>query len=480
MGKPKKGKAKGKGKGKGGKGKGGGSNAGGWKGSGGGAAQVWRAGLDPIEDGEELDYDRTAYLCLQSFRLSWPCLSFDVVRDGLGDARDGFPVECYMAAGTQANDPNNNGVTLARLANVGQGRHGPKPGGGASAMDEDGDESSSSDDDSDSEDEGSRPSFSSVEIHHRGAINRVRALNAAEGDGTLVATWGETGHVQVWDMTAHVRALPTQRSKMKQVHQSPVHIVQHSMEGYALDWSRDPSGGARLLTGDCKGQLLLSTSPDGAAWTTEREAFIGHEGSVEDLQWSPSEATVFASSSVDQHVKIWDTRQRAKPGLSYKAHDCDVNVISWNRLTSCMVASGGDDGTMRIWDMRYIANGQYVANFDYCKGAVTSIEWSPWEASVLATSSADDQICFWDLSVERDAAEEMALAGEGPGEGEGEGEVGEFGSAGVAIPKDIPPQLLFVHQGQHTIKEVHWHPQIKSMVLSTAYDGFNLFRPTNI
>ena len=92
------------------------------------------------------------------------------------------------------------------------------------------------------------------------------------------------------------------------------------------------------------------------------------------------------------------------------------------------------------------------------------MEWSPFEGAVLATGSADGTVGIWDLSVERDPEEEAAL--------------GQQGNA--AAPADLPPQLLFIHAGQTDIKEVHWHPQIPGMIVSTAREGFNAFKPSNV
>ena len=49
--------------------------------------QVWRPGIDKLPDGEELEYDPSAYFMYHSLRTEWPCLSFDILKDNLGDNR---------------------------------------------------------------------------------------------------------------------------------------------------------------------------------------------------------------------------------------------------------------------------------------------------------------------------------------------------------------------------------------------------------
>lgn len=98
------------------------------------------------------------------------------------------------------------------------------------------------------------------------------------------------------------------------------------------------------------------------------------------------------------------------------------------------------------------------------RGAITSVEWSHHESSILATCASDDQLAVWDLALERDPEEEAALAAQ----------------TNALAPADLPPQLLFVHSGQHNMKEVHWHPQIPGMLVCTAEDGFNIFKPANL
>lgn len=70
---------------------------------------------------------------------------------------------------------------------------------------------------------------------------------------------------------------------------------------------------------------------------------------------------------------------------------------------------------------------------------------------------------MWDLAVEQD-----------------EEETGTMMQDDSNTQSQVPPQLLFVHQGQKDVKEVHWHPQAPGMVVSTALDGFNVFKTISV
>ncbi|WCJ28290.1 Glutamate-rich WD repeat-containing protein 1 [Euphorbia peplus] len=432
-------------------------------------AKVWQPGVDKLEEGEELECDPTAYNSLHAFHIGWPCLSFDIIRDSLGLIRTEFPHTVYCVAGTQAENASRNSIGVFKVSNVSGKRRDLVPTKTGDEMDSD-----SSDSDEDSEDEGNGGSLTPVlqlrMVAHEGCVNRIRAMTQ---NPHICASWSDTGHVQIWDFSDHMNALAaseTEATRATLFNQAPlVKFGGHKDEGFALDWS--PSVTGRLVTGDCKNCIHLWEPTSDAKWNVNSSPFVGHTASVEDLQWSPAEDSVFASCSVDRSIAIWDIRVGYSPAIFFKAHDADVNVISWNRLASVMLVSGSDDGSFSIRDIRMCAQDQggdksVVARFDYHKHPITSIEWSPHESSMLAVSSADNQLTIWDLSLEKDEEEEAEF----------KAKTNEH----VNAPSDIPPQLLFVHQGQKDLKELHWHNQIPGMLVSTAADGFNILMPSNI
>lgn len=75
-----------------------------------------------LEEGEVLAPDLSTYPLLHSFVPTWPSLSFDVLRDNDGEERRGYPVSCALVAGTQAQDPTANEVTVMRWEGLGKTR----------------------------------------------------------------------------------------------------------------------------------------------------------------------------------------------------------------------------------------------------------------------------------------------------------------------------------------------------------------------
>ena len=67
---------------------------------------------------EEMEYDAAAYDCLHAFSHEWPSLSFDILKDDMGDERTQFPHAFFMVSGTQADRANKNALSISRVGRL--------------------------------------------------------------------------------------------------------------------------------------------------------------------------------------------------------------------------------------------------------------------------------------------------------------------------------------------------------------------------
>ncbi|PKI85954.1 Ribosome assembly protein rrb1 [Malassezia vespertilionis] len=431
-------------------------------------AETYIPGVQKLEDGQTLVPDQSVYDMFHRMNVTWPCLSFDFLHDHLGTQRKTFPHTSFLVTGTQADTAKNNEVIVMKASAMHR----------TSRDDEPSDNEDNEDDDNVDDD----AVLEYRSIPHLGGVNRIRAApvaapNASELclDPYPVASWSETGNVSIFDVRPlfNVLSEPGTQIDRKTVN-VPLYTVENhrGVEGFAMDWGGLFGSGAsgkghlRLLTGDVHSKIFLTTSTN-TGFTTHANPFESHTSSIEDLQWSPSEPTVFASCSADQSIRIWDVRVKShRSSLAIdSAHDQDVNVISWNHGTQYLLLSGGDDGALKVWDMRNFKSGNKpspVAQFNWHQGPIYSVEWNPNEDSTFAAAGRDDQVTLWDLAVEHDPDEDTSQLPKGPN--------GE----------PVPSQLLFCHHGASEVKEVHWHAQIPGMLGSTSADGFHFLKTISV
>ena len=422
-----------------------------------------------LKEGEVLDFDNDAYEMLHRSKVEWPCLSVDFLlkensslsslkefylpNDKRKMTEDKYPYNTYIIAGSQT-DEKNGYFYFMRWYNMRKTKYDDDPDKG---------------EDDDEEDEDKINPFMKYEkIKVNGNINRVKSMK----NSSICALWNDSPSVDIIDCEELFNNIEYQeeirveedvdinkknKKQKKDIKYKKIFkkTLPQKAEGFAIDWNNINPFVLALGGYDKKVSIFKPKDENVSDIVLYGDYLSGHTDSVEDIQWSPNEENVLASCGIDKSIRFWDIRENSKnpPKIIKNAHNSDVNVISWNSIRNHLFASGGDDNTFKVWDLRYLDEPP-ITEIKWHTGPINSIMWDPFDESQLAVCSEDNRLSVWDFSVEPD---EKKL----------------FDN----YNHEIPQQLVFLHQGQINLKDVKFHPVFKNMLISSAENGLNLFRP---
>ena len=191
-------------------------------------------------------------------------------------------------------------------------------------------------------------------------------LPLIRGFGGIIASGGEDGRIQLWDITTN---------KFIRV------LQEHDSEICALAWSPDSKTIASSINNVVK---LYSTE------TGKLISNLEHGDKVLTIVWS-SDRKILASGSNDSTIKLWDVNTgdciRVLTG-----HSDSVKAISFSPDGETL-ASSSDDSTIKLWD---VATGQYFQTWRGHNDTVNSLAFSPNEP-ILVSGSKDCTIKFWNV-----------------------------------------------------------------------------------
>lgn len=127
--------------------------------------------------------------------------------------------------------------------------------------------------------------------------------------------------------------------------------------------------------------------------------FRGHKGPVTDIQICPFYPAIFATSSEDGTVKLWDCPVATETTVvrdsvaTLHGHGKKVCVAAFNPCAEWIIASAGADGCVRVWDMEQAGFGGLVSA--QLAAQPTCLRWNE-TGSLLATVTRNRTLAIID------------------------------------------------------------------------------------
>ncbi|KAK9457919.1 WD40-repeat-containing domain protein [Dipodascopsis uninucleata] len=168
-----------------------------------------------------------------------------------------------------------------------------------------------------------------------------------------------------------------------------------------------------------------------------------HTREVFSVNWNMVEKTTFCTSSWDGMIKIWSPN-RNKSLMTLQPRDGPPSctyTAEYSPYNASLLASCSSDSKLRIWDPR-VGDSAVTTAIAHNGAEVLSLDWNKYRPDIIATSSVDRTIKIWDIRFLKPNPQGMANTG--------------------------PINELLGHE--YAIRKVAWSPHVTELLMSASYD----------
>ncbi|KAG0137531.1 hypothetical protein HOY82DRAFT_649252 [Tuber indicum] len=240
--------------------------------------------------------DPTAYHMQHSMNINWPCLSIDMMQDGLGHAS--------IAKDNEVPVMKWSGLQVMQQYDVEEG-----------------------------------PILQSRLLQCSTTTNRIRAPPHVHN----AVSMAESGNVYNWDLSSRYKyfespgsAIPACANQCSQPSRA------RQIEGHTVNWSFNPRDAVRhIATGDNTGKIFISRRKVGGTWATDGSPLKGHTGVkiYDALDVSSSDVKIISSCSAASHLLATGTDDG--PITSIELYPNEDSIVSVQPV----------DSTIMHWDL---------------------------------------------------------------------------------------------------------------------------------
>ncbi|ESR39783.1 WD-40 repeat-containing protein MSI4 [Citrus sinensis] len=318
-------------------------------------------------------------------------------------------------------------------------------------------------------------------IIHPGEVNRIRELPQ---NSKIVATHTDSPDVLIWDVEAQpnrhavLGAADSRPDLILTGHQDNAEfalamcptepyvlsggkdqsVVLWSVQDHVSALAAEPGSAKSTASGGANSKNASKSGGNGdkpleSPSIGARGKYLGHEDTVEDVQFCPSSAQEFCSVGDDSCLILWDARSGSTPAVKVeKAHNADIHCVDWNPHDVNLILTGSADNSIHMFDRRKLTSdgvGSPIHKFEGHSAAVLCVQWSPDKSSVFGSSAEDGILNIWDHE-----------------------KIGEKQDYGELKVPNYPPGLFFRHAGHRDkVVDFHWNASDPWTIVSVSDDG---------